>query len=399
VPVRKTFMIVGGGLAGAKAAETLRADGFDGRVVLIGAEPHLPYERPPLSKGYLAGASPFAEAYVHDEPFYDANEIELVTGQEAASLDPLERRVVLADGRALGYDRLLLATGAIPRRPPIDGAEHEGVLVLRTVDDADALQARLQPGARLAVIGAGWIGSEIAATARGRGVEVTLLAQAAAPLQHVLGPRIAGFFADLHRGHGVDLRTGVRVVRIVDGRSVILEGGEGIDADVVVVGVGVAPATSLATAAGLHVDDGIVTDATLRASADGIFAAGDVASAFHPRYGRHLRVEHWANAADQGAAAARSMLDSGDPYVTVPYFFSDQYDVGMEYHGLHAPEDRVVLRGDPGDGLFQALWVGADGRVTAAMHVNDWDAGDAIRELVAGSASISPEELAGAVGA
>ena len=384
---RPTFVIVGGGLAGARAAETLRAEGFEGRVVLVAAEPELPYERPPLSKGYLAGRSPLAEARVHDEPFYDAHDVEIVTGRAATALDTAAREVGLADGTTIAYDRLLIATGAVPRRLPVDGADRDGVHVLRTVADADALRAVIERKGRIAVIGAGWIGSEVAATARSEGAEVTLIDHADVPLQHVLGPRIGAFFADLHRAHGVRLLTGASVQRIEAGPRVVLADGA-IDADAVVLGVGVAPATALAEAAGLRVDDGIVTDGHLRTSADGVFAAGDVASVFNARYGRCVRVEHWASAGDQGAAAARAMLGRGDAYAKVPFFFSDQYDLGMEYNGLHSPADRLEIRGSLDDARFQAYWSRADGTITAAMHANDWDAGASIKALVEHGASL-----------
>ena len=392
MPDRTTFVIVGGGLAGARAAETLRAEGFDGRLVLIGAEPELPYERPPLSKSYLAGESELTEASVHDRAFYDEHDVELILGRAATTLDPGARELGLAGGATLRYDRLLIATGAVPRRPPIDGADREGVHVLRTVADADAIRRVIDARGRLAVIGAGWIGSEVAATARSRGAHVTLIEHGDVPLQRVLGRQIGEFFADLHRSHGVDLIPRASVERIDDGPKVVLADGRVVDVDAVVLGVGVAPATSLAEAGGLRVDNGIVTDERLRASADGVFAAGDVGNAFHPRYGRHVRVEHWANAGDQGAAAARSMLGSGDAYATVPFFFSDQYDLGMEYFGLHDPGDRLLIRGAPAEGRFQAVWTGRDGAVTAAMHVNDWDATDSLRRLVADGAALEPTD-------
>ena len=391
---RTTFVIVGGGLAGAKAAESLRAEGFDGRLVLVGAEAELPYERPPLSKSYLAGETTLAHAHVHDRAFYDEHDVELVTGRAAATLDPGARELGLADGATLRYDRLLIATGAVPRRPPIDGADRDGVHVLRTVADADRLRAVIERRGRVAVIGAGWIGSEVAATARSRGADVTLIERAGTPLEHVLGRQLGEFFADLHRTHGVELLTGARVERIEEGMKVVLAGGDVVEVDAVVLGVGVAPATSLAEAGGLLVDGGVVTDEHLRTSANGVFAAGDVAAAHHPRYDRRVRVEHWANAADQGAAAARSMLDRGDAFTKVPFFFSDQYDLGMEYFGLHDPGDRLVIRGNTDAGRFQAFWIGDDGRLTAGMHANDWDASGSIRELVERGARVDRRELA-----
>ena len=391
---RATFVIVGGGLAAGKAVEGLRDGGFDGRLVVVAEEPQLPYERPPLSKGYLAGDTPFAELRVHDEAYYAEHDVELLPGARAVTLDAHERRVGLADGAELRFDGLLIACGAVPRRPPIPGADGPGVHVLRTVADADVLRAALGPGARLVVIGAGWIGCEAAATARGLGAEVAVVELAATPLERVLGPELGAFFADLHRGHGVQLVTGAGVERVEeDGRRVRLADGRTLDADVVLLGVGVAPATALAEAGGLAVDDGIVVDAQLRTGAPGVFAAGDVASTFHPRYGRHVRTEHWDNALAQGTAAARSMLGADEPYTHLPYFFSDQYDLGLEYVGLHRPDDRLVVRGSLGDERFQAFWIGGDGGITAAMHVNDWDAIDPLRRLVEQTAVVDPAQL------
>jgi 3-phenylpropionate/trans-cinnamate dioxygenase ferredoxin reductase component len=375
----QTHVIIGGGLAGAKAAAALRAEGFGGRVVLVAAEPRLPYERPPLSKSYLAGESPFADAQVHDEAYYGAHSIELLTGTEATAIDPAGRRVTLAGGRELAYDRLLLAPGAVPRRPPIPGVA--GALTLRSVADADAIRAVVDGGGRLAVIGAGWIGSEVAATARGLGAEVTLIERGSSPLEAVLGAKLGAFFAHLHRAHGVELLTGAQIAAIGAG-GVELAGGRMIGADAVVLGVGVAPDVALAAAAGIATDDGIAADALLRTSAPDVFVAGDAAAAEHPRYGRRVRTEHWDNAIAQGEAAARSMLGHGEPYAKLPYFFSDQYDLGLEYVGLHGPGDELVLRGSLEEARFQAYWLAADGSVTAAMHVNDWDAIDGIRTLV-----------------
>jgi 3-phenylpropionate/trans-cinnamate dioxygenase ferredoxin reductase subunit len=381
----ETFVIVGGGLAGAKAAETLREDGFAGRVVLVAAEDELPYERPPLSKQYLLGSAQREEARVQPREFYAEREIDLVAGAAATAVDAVEHRLALADGRTLSYDRLLIATGAVPRRPPIPGIDLDGVHTLRTLADSDTLRATFDRGGTVAVIGAGWIGCEVAAAARTLGAQVALVEQGDTPLHAVLGPDLGAWFGDLHASHGVRVITGTAVERIDgDGRvqAVQLAGGDSIECDAVVVGVGVAPDTALGEAAGLAIDDGILVDEHLRTSAPDVFAAGDVANAFHPYYGRHVRVEHWANALHQGPAAARSMLGGGDPYDRLPYFFSDQYDVGMEYIGLHSADDRVVLRGSPDDANFNALWLDADQRVTAAMHVNQWDTIEDLERLI-----------------
>jgi 3-phenylpropionate/trans-cinnamate dioxygenase ferredoxin reductase subunit len=386
----RTFVIAGAGMAGGKAALTLREEGFDGAVVLVGAEPHAPYERPPLSKDHLRGESEADAALIAPAAAYAEQGIELLTATEALALDAGARRLELSDGRSLSYDRLLIATGAVPRRPPIAGAELDGVHVLRTLDDCGVLQAVLKRGGPLAIVGGGWIGCEVAASARQLGVEVTLVEQAERPLERVLGPQLGDFYAEVHRSHGVNLVTGAAVAGI-EGTGRVerlrLADGSAAECDAVLIAVGVAPATALAGSGGLAVDDGVLTDELLRTSAPGVFAAGDVASAAHPRYGRRIRVEHWANALEQGPAAARSMLDRGAPYDALPYFFSDQYDVGMEYVGLHGPQDRVVLRGTPSPEGFQAFWVGADGRIVAGMHVNDWDAIEPIKRLVGDGAT------------
>jgi 3-phenylpropionate/trans-cinnamate dioxygenase ferredoxin reductase component len=383
--VTETFVIVGGGLAGAKAAETLREEGFAGRVALIGAESELPYERPPLSKGYLLGSAAREEALVHPREFYADQDIELLTGVAATAVDVVEQRVALADGQQLSYDRLLLATGAVPRRPPIPGIDLDDVHTLRALRDSDALREAFARQGTVVVVGAGWIGCEVAAAARTHGAEVVLVEHAATPLHAVLGTELGAWFGDLHARHGVRVLTGTRVEGFEgDGRvrAVRLAGEDPIACDTVVVGVGVAPDTRLAEAAGLEIDDGIVVDQRLQTSAPHVFAAGDVASAFHPHYGRHLRVEHWANALHQGPVAARSMLGHDAVYERLPYFFSDQYDVGMEYIGLHGPSDSVEVRGSLDDADFRVLWLDGDQRVTAGMHVNQWDTIDEIERLI-----------------
>ncbi|MER7457875.1 FAD-dependent oxidoreductase [Micromonospora sp. NPDC126480] len=388
---RSTFVIVGAGLAGAKAAQTLREEGFAGRVVLLGDDTERPYERPPLSKGLLLGSASRHDVYVHDAGWYDANDVELRTATRVTGIDRDARQVTLAGGERLGYDELLLSTGSTPRRLDVPGADLDGVHYLRTLAESDRIAAALTEEARIVVIGAGWIGLEIAAAARRRGSTVTVVETADLPLQRVLGDEVARVFADLHRANGVTFHFGVGVQQLSgSGRvsSVLLTDGTRLPADAVVVGVGIRPDTRLAEAAGLKVDDGIVTDARLRTSDPHIHAAGDVANAYHPLLGRHVRVEHWANALNGGPAAARSMLGQQVEYARLPYFYSDQYDLGMEYSGWAAPEgyDRVVFRGDPTvvDGRapeFVAFWV-RDGRVLAGMNVNVWDVTDPIQALV-----------------
>jgi 3-phenylpropionate/trans-cinnamate dioxygenase ferredoxin reductase component len=395
MPDPQTFIIVGAGLAGAKAAETLRGEGFDGRVVLLGAKPERPYERPPLSKDYLRGEAEREAAYVHAAGFYAEHDIELRVGVHVTGLDAAAGELELAGGERLVYDRLLLSTGAEPRRLGIPGAQLDGVLPLRTFADSDALRTRLEEGGRLVVIGAGWIGSEVAASARQRGMDVKMVAPEAVPLERVLGLEVGAIYRDLHRDHGVDLRMEAGVASFEgDGRveRVRLQDGRMIDCDAVVVGVGAAPRTQLAAAAGLAVENGVLVDGRLETSVPGIFAAGDVANHLHPALGR-LRVEHWDNALHQGPAAARAMLGSGELYARAPYFFSDQYDVGMEYAGAATSWDRVVFRGDPATREFIAFWL-AGGRVVAGMNVNVWDVTEAIQALIASGRPVDARRLA-----
>ncbi|HEX6744813.1 MAG TPA: FAD-dependent oxidoreductase [Solirubrobacteraceae bacterium] len=389
-----TFVIVGAGMAGGKAVETLREEGFDGRVVLLGAEPERPYERPPLSKDYLRGESERIGAYLQEDPeWYEQHAVELRTSAHVESLDVAGRAVVLAGDERIGYDALLLATGAEPRRPPIPGSDLDGVHVLRTLEDSDVLRGVLDAGGRLAVVGAGWIGCEVSASARQRGMDVVLVEPQSVPLEGVLGPELGAFYRDVHADHGVQLHLGTGVEAIEgDGRAERVRTSDGtvLDCTAVLLAVGVAPRVRLAEGV-LDVDNGILVDASLRASADGVYAAGDVANHDHPLFGR-LRVEHWANALEQGPSAARAMLAQEAVYERVPYFFSDQYDVGMEYAGHSAPGDEVVFRGDPAAREFIAFWV-RDGRVTAGMNVNVWDVNEHLQELVRSGASVDADRL------
>ncbi|WP_310963636.1 NAD(P)/FAD-dependent oxidoreductase [Nocardioides terrisoli] len=378
------IVLVGGGLAAGTAATELRAGGYDGPVLLFTEESHLPYERPPLSKSYLMGKDPADKAAVHDQAWYDEHDVEVRTGTHVDSVDPT-RKVVVAGGTETPYAGLLLATGAAPRHLPL--ADDSGVrpTYLRTLDDSTALREHLQPGRRIGIIGGGWIGLEVASAAREAGAEVVVLEALEQPLLRVLGPEVAAIFADLHREHGVDLRTGVQVTGIAnrgDGARIAL-GDDSVDVDHLVVGVGVAPNTALAEAAGLSIDNGIRVDAGLRTSAPGIWAAGDVANADHPGLGYPLRVEHWDTAIQHGKVAAANLAGGSATAEALPYFFTDQYDLGMEYVGNPGPEgfDRVVLEGDVPGRVFRAWWVRGD-RVVAGMHVNDWDAIDDVRARV-----------------
>jgi 3-phenylpropionate/trans-cinnamate dioxygenase ferredoxin reductase subunit len=377
----ETFVIVGAGLAGAKAAETLRAEGFEGRVILIGAEEHLPYERPPLSKNLLLGD---ADPFLHDAGWYAGQRIELRLGERVTDLDVAGKRV-----HGIGYDKLLLATGSRPRRLPDTG----GALYLRTYDDARRLKQVLDGAGRLTIIGSGWIGLEVAAAARSRGAAVTVITPDTVPLQRVLGTKVGAVFADLHRAHGVDFRFGAGV-QAVEGSTVRLNDGSTVAGDHVLVAIGAEPNVELAEQAGLSVSNGVLVDAEHRTSDSAVWAAGDIANVDHPRYGTRIRVEHWGNALESGPAAARSMLGRGSPWTRVPYFFTDQYDLGMEYAGTLEPGADLVIRGDLAKRECVVFWV-LDGRVVAGMNLNVWDVSDQIQDLIAAGFDGHRVDLAG----
>lgn len=388
----QTFVIVGAGLAAGKAVQELRESGFDGHLVLYGAEPHPPYERPPLSKAYLMGDDGFEAALVQPIEWYDAHDVDLRLGTRVTKVDPVDRRLI-AGGVAQAYDRLLLATGAHPRHLAMADDSGACVAYLRTVEDSDLIRSRLKVGRRLVIIGGGWIGLEVAAAARRAGAHVTILEALDLPLGRVLGPEVARTFATLHQAHGVDLRVNTEVSAIEsDGGMTIVTLADGslLEADLLVVGIGATPDTALARGAGLSTDNGIVVDDQLRTSVPDIFAAGDVANAYHPLLGRHLRVEHWDNAINQGVVAAQNMLGKAVSHDRLPYFFSDQYDLGMEYLGNIGPDgyDQVVLRGTPEKAIFTAFWL-SEGRVLAGMHANEWDAMGPIRRIVAAQGPVA----------
>ncbi len=381
---KQTFVIAGASLAGAKAAQELREHGFDGRVVLIGTESERPYERPPLTKDYLRGESDRDKAYVHAADFYDEHDIELMTGTTVTAIDPGASRVTLDGERELSYDRLLLTTGSEPRRITAPGAQLEGIYYMRSLADCDVLRRRLDDSGRVAVVGAGWIGSEFAASARQLGLDVTVIDPLALPNERIFGAEVGGFYRDVHVGHGVEMLLG-QGVEAFEGDGAVgrvrTSAGKVVECDFAVVGIGITPRTGLAADAGLDVDNGVVANDRLETSAPGIFAAGDVASAWHPFYEQHIRVEHWANALNQGPAAARAMLGEEVSFERIPYFFSDQYDVGMEYSGYATSWDEVVFRGDRDGGEFIAFWL-RDGRVVGGMNVNVWDVNQHVQELI-----------------
>ncbi|WP_315097219.1 FAD-dependent oxidoreductase [uncultured Cellulomonas sp.] len=394
-------VVVGAGLAGAKTVEGLRERGYDGRVVLLGAETERPYERPPLSKGYLQGGEERGGAFVHAEDWYAAHDVDLRLGTAVSSIDLGARDVVDGSGTRTGWAHLVLATGSEPRRLDVPGAGLQGVVHLRTLDDSDRLRALLGAAPRVVVVGGGWIGLEVAAAARAAGCTVSVLVRDPLPLVGVLGPELATMFADLHRENGVDLRTRTEVAAVVaagDGTrvgGVELTDGTLIDADLVVVGIGAAPRVGLAKAAGLHVENGLVVDAHLRSSNPHVLAVGDIARAQHPFLGTHVRVEHWANALNQPSTAAATIVGADEPYDRLPYFFTDQYDLGMEYVGYVGAHgyDEVVVRGDLQSRELVAFWR-REGRVLAGMNVNVWDVVDDVQALVRSRSVVDRDRLA-----
>ncbi|MFC9058460.1 NAD(P)/FAD-dependent oxidoreductase [Streptomyces sp. NPDC057074] len=409
VDADQTFVIVGGGLAGAKAAETLRTEGFTGRVILICDERDHPYERPPLSKGYLLGKEERDSVFVHEPAWYASHDIELHLGQTVVAIDRAAKTVHYGDdGTHVSYDKLLLATGAEPRRLDVPGTDLAGVHHLRRLAHAERLKGVLaslgRDNGHLVIAGAGWIGLEVAAAAREYGAEVTVVEPGPTPLHGVLGPELGAVFAELHESHGVRFRFGVELTEIVGQDGMVLaartDDGEEHPAHDVLAAIGAAPRAALAQAAGLEIADrahggGIVVDEHLRTSDPDIYAAGDVASFHHALFDTSLRVEHWANALNGGPAAARAMLGRGTAHDRVPYFFTDQYDLGMEYSGW-APAgsyDEVVIRGDAAKREFIAFWV-KEGRVLAGMNVNVWDVTEPIQQLIRSKAQVDTEALA-----
>jgi 3-phenylpropionate/trans-cinnamate dioxygenase ferredoxin reductase subunit len=390
------FVIVGAGLAGARAAEALRKEGFEGRVVLLGEERDAPYDRPPLTKDYLRGETDRAHIDVLPEAFYAEHDIDLRLGTRATELDLAGRAVVLGDGSRVAFDRLLLATGSRPRKPAIPGIDLPGVHMLRRVGDADGLRGVLGPGRRLVVIGGGWIGTEAAASARQLGTEVTILTTSAMPLERPLGPVGAAVYRDLHLEHGVALEP-IPGVKAIEGNgraeAVRADDGRRFEGDAVLVAVGGVPRTELAAKAGLLVDGGVIVDELLATSDPCVFAAGDIAAAWHPLLGTRIRLEHWAAAKFQGPAVARSMLGKGTPYERLPYFYSDQYDVSMESRGHALQWDRVVVRGDLAARSFVMFWL-ADGRVRSAMNVNTPGVGKPIDALIRSGHAVDERALA-----
>jgi 3-phenylpropionate/trans-cinnamate dioxygenase ferredoxin reductase subunit len=392
------IVIVGAGLAGAKAAEAARQEGYAGRLTLVGGETHFPYERPPFSKDVLIGPGTPAQARVHEDPaFYARNEIDLLLGTEVTKIETGDLQVELAGKRTLGFDRLVLAMGSRARHLGLDGIDEVEAHYLRTQDDSLSIREALRPGRRLVMVGASWIGTEVAAAARQRGADVLLLDPLSVPLERVLGAEVGAYFRDLHADHGVDVRTGTGVERFEPagdgGVRVHVEGGGVEEGDILVVGVGAEPVIDLAADAGLDVGEGVLVDAELRTSHPAIWAAGDIAEHDHPLTDGRVRVEHWANALNQGTTAGRNVAGRSDAYDRLPYFFSDQYDTGLEYSGWPEKWDRIVFRGSPSDGEFMAFYL-RDGMVRAGINVNVWDVNQAVQDLVRSERQIDVERLA-----
>ncbi len=394
-----TFVIVGASLAGAKAAEALREAGFDGRIVLVGEEAVRPYERPPLSKDYLQGKVELESIHVHPASWYEEHGVELRLATRVVAIERGAHAVVTEVGDRIAYDRLLLTTGSSPLPLPVPGGTAPGVLYLRRVEDSERLRTAFASAGRVVIVGGGWIGLETAAAARLAGAQVTVLEALELPLLRVLGPECARVFAELHRRHGVEIRGNQRVEEVVlrDGRpaGVRLAGGERVAADAVVVGIGIRPNVELAQSAGLEVENGIKVDSSLRTGDPDIFAAGDVANAYNTLLGRHLRIEHWENAIEQPKLAARAMMGEAVQWDRVPYFYTDQYELGMEYAGWIQPPDydEVVFRGHVERMEFVAFWL-VGGRVAAGMNVNVWDVNDAIKDLVRSRSQVERAHLA-----
>ncbi|GGK64221.1 NAD(P)/FAD-dependent oxidoreductase [Nocardia camponoti] len=395
------FVIIGGGLAGAKLAEGLRAHDFPGQITILAAEDELPYERPPLSKKHLAGKEPLADFTVFNADWYRDHRVDLRLGTTAKAFDPVAKTVTLPDDSTLSYDKLALATGSRSRvLNDIAGGSAPNVYTLRTIDDSDEIAAMLEVTPRLAIIGGGWIGLEVAAVARQRGLEVTILEAGPQPVSGTIGQQMGAVFAALQRNHGVDVRTNTEVAEILTDNGVatgvFLADGQVIAADAVLVAVGALPNVEAAVAAGLVVDNGIHVNESLASSNPDIVAVGDIAAQYNPTLGRRVRVEHWANALNQPAVAAKTMLGIPAVYDRLPYFFTDQYDLGMEYTGYVGRDDdaRLVVRGDTDSFEFIAFWLDPANKVLAGMNVNVWDVTDRIKELILSGKSVDPDDLA-----
>ncbi|HSY06881.1 MAG TPA: FAD-dependent oxidoreductase [Steroidobacteraceae bacterium] len=393
------IVIAGAGQAAVQTIDTLRRRGFGGQLTLVGEEPWLPYQRPPLSKKYLAGALERERLLIRAAPFFAEHKVQAHLGRRISAIAPRERHVRLDDGLVVPFDALVLATGARPRRLPIPGADLPGVYCLRTIADADRIHAECRPGGRLVIIGGGYIGLEVAATARELGMEVTVLEMTGRVMNRVTCPEVSAFYQAEHARQGVRIRCN-ETVRALHGeprsgrvRAVLTEQGDEYPADLVIVGVGVVPADELARDAGLECENGVVTDAHCRTSAEGIYAAGDCASHLNRQYGRHLRLESVDNAFEQGTTVALNLLGTPTPHDKVPWFWSDQFDLKLIIVGVGQGYDRVILRGAPATRTFSACYL-RDGELIAIDSINAPRDQMAARKLIAVHARPDPAKLA-----
>ena len=398
------MLIAGGGLAGATAAKTLRSEGFAGPVTLLASEERIPYLRPPLSKEFLLGKADEDSVPVVPAGWYEENDVELLLGNPAMGIDAGNRTVTLQDGRTLDYAKLLIATGAQPRRIPLPGIDLEGVMTFRTFEDSLRLQSLLRDGGKhVVMVGSGWIGMELAAAGRSYGNDVVLLGLEEIPLSAAIGPELGNYFRALHEENGVSFRLPASASAIEgnDGHvsGVRTNAGEVLPADIVIIAVGVVPDTSLAETAGLSLDNGVLVDSALRSSTPDILAAGDVANALHPFTGEHHRSEHWANALNGGKVAAKTMLDQNAALDVVPYFYTDQFTLSMEYSGFPSLTSGVepVIRGSLDDGSFIAFWMRdgqkEQGEVVAGMSVNMRRVQKPIKALISGRVPVDITRL------
>ncbi|MGB9650498.1 MAG: FAD-dependent oxidoreductase [Candidatus Cybelea sp.] len=392
----QTYLIVGGGMAGGRAAETLRTAGFDGRICLVCAESDRPYQRPPLSKEYLRGERDAPSLFLRPLEFYEPQHIELLTNARVARIDVGAKRAYLTDGEAIAYDKALVATGAVPRRLTVPGSDLAGVVTLRTIEESTWLRTRFEQRPRVLVVGSGFIGCEVAASARALGCDVTMVSRSL-PMSRALGEGLGELYASVHRERGVDVRLGADILHF-DGtgrvEAAVTSAGETVACDIAVAGVGVLPDTTLLSGEPVELENGIVTDEFCRAGADGLFAAGDVANWWHPVLQRRIRIEHFDNAKNHGVAAAKSMLGETDPYAPIPYFWSDQYDLNLQYVGYASTDDRIVLRGNPESRSFSEFFLARDGTLTACVVVNRARDLAAARKLLQSRRLVSPEQLA-----
>ena len=392
----RTHVIVGAGHAGGRAAQAMRQYGFEGRILLIGEEPHVPYERPPLSKELIVTDAGLEKVRLHDAAWYAENRIELIAGNTATELDAAAKTVGLADGQTIGFDRLMLTTGARVRRLPVPGADLDGVFYLRTIEDSEAIRAQIAAGTEVVVIGGGFIGLEIAGSAVKRGAKVAVLEAADRLMGRSVAPEVSDWFARMHRDRGVDLRLGISIAAIEGNGTVSgvrLGDGSVVPAEVVVIGIGILPNVEIAEAAGLAVDNGIVVDERGRTSHPDIRAAGDVANQPNAFAGRRLRLESYQNAQDQAAAVARNLCGADEAYEDSLWVWSDQHDVNLQMTGAPEAWDSLLWRGDPDEGRFTVFYM-AGGRIVAVNTVNNGREMRPARMLMESGKAVDPATLA-----